>query len=152
MSDTPKEKETPEAPAPEPQETPQTPPVAPKSEPPATPPPAPAPEPQTPVQSVTPDQLAAATQAAEEAKAKADALELELNRERVARKFNIPESLMGMLRADSLEADAKALSEHVAAPKSGLGVGGLDPSDKSDPAAEGKSIADRLFARRNPFN
>ncbi|MFI8452162.1 hypothetical protein [Streptomyces erythrochromogenes] len=103
------------------------------------------PAPQTPAQGD--DTAAKALAEAEAAKAKAAQLELELNRERTARKHNIPDELMGMLRADSLEADAKALAQYVTAKGSGLGMGGLDPTDNDDPKAEGEALANRLFAK-----
>ncbi|MFJ9671083.1 hypothetical protein ACIRP5_09895 [Streptomyces sp. NPDC101221] len=96
------------------------------------------------------DAEAAAKEAAE-AKAKAAQLELELNRERMARKHGIPDELMGMLRADSLEADAKALAQYVTAKGSSLGTGGLDPTDNDDPRAEGERLADRLFSANRFF-
>jgi hypothetical protein len=107
------------------------------------------PAPQTPAQGD--DTAAKALAEAEAAKAKAAALELELNRERMARKHSIPDELMGMLRADSLEADAKALAAFVTAKGSGLGTGGLDPTDNDDPKAEGEALANRLFAKNRYF-
>ncbi|QPB09691.1 hypothetical protein CPT_Shaeky_004 [Streptomyces phage Shaeky] len=137
-------------------ETPQTP-VSEPPTPPATKETTPAPNvPQTPAQGddgaakAKADAEAAAKEAAE-AKAKAAQLELELNRERTARKHGIPDELMGMLRADSLEADAKALAQYVTAKGSSLGTGGLDPTDNDDPRAEGEALADRLFSANRFF-
>jgi hypothetical protein len=149
-----KPEETPEA---KPEETPQKPqePVQEPVTPPVTKETTPeVPAPQTPAQGDDAAKAAAeaATKAAAEATAKAAALELELNRERMARKHNIPDELMGMLRADSLEADAKALAAFVTARGSGLGLGGLDPTDNDDPKAEGEALADRLFTANRFFN
>ncbi|QPB09544.1 scaffolding protein [Streptomyces phage Sycamore] len=107
------------------------------------------PAPQKPAQGD--DATAKAVADAAEAKAKAAQLELELNRERMARKHSIPDELMGMLRADSLEADAKALAAYVTARGSSLGTGGLDPTDNDDPKAEGEALADRLFTANRFF-
>ncbi|MFI2242372.1 hypothetical protein [Streptomyces chrestomyceticus] len=95
--------------------------------------------------------VAEATKEAADAKAKAERLELELNRERTARKHGIPDELMGMLRADSMEADAKALSRYVTATSSALGSGGLDPTDADDPTAAGEALANKLFAKNRIF-
>lgn len=136
-----KPEETPQKPQ-EPVQEPVTPPVTKETTPPV-------PAPQTPVQGD--DTAAKALAEAEAAKAKAAALELELNRERMARKHSIPDELMGMLRADSLEADAKALAAFVTAKGSTLGTGGLDPTDNDDPQAEGEALANRLFAKNRYF-
>lgn len=153
MPETPEETVTPEAtPEAKPEETPQKP-QAPAQEP-VTPEPTkettpPVPAPQTPAQGD--DATAKAIADATEAKAKAAQLELELNRERMARKHNIPDELLGMLRADSLEADAKALAAFATARGSGLGTGGLDPTDNDDPKAEGEALAERLFTANRFF-
>ncbi|MFE4367942.1 MULTISPECIES: hypothetical protein [unclassified Streptomyces] len=136
---------TPEAPPatpPAPVVEPVTPPAAPVVTPPVA-------EPQTPAQDA--DATAKAIADAAAATAKATALELELNRERMARKHNIPDELMGMLRADSMEADARALATYVTAKGSSLGTGGLDPTDNDDPTAEGAKLADRLFNANRYF-
>ncbi|MFJ8394395.1 hypothetical protein [Streptomyces sp. NPDC094144] len=133
--------ETPQTPQ-EPAQEPVTPPVTKETTPPV-------PAPQTPAQGE--DATAKAVAEAAKATAKAAQLELELNRERTARKHNIPDELMGMLRADSLEADAKALATYVTARGTGLGSGGLDPTDTDDPAAEGEALAARLFSANRFF-
>lgn len=104
----------------------------------------PTPTPQTPVQGD--DATAKAVAEAETAKAKATQLELELNRERAARKYSVPDALIGLLRADSVEADARAIADMLAARNTSLGTGGLDPTDASDPTAEGEALADRIFS------
>lgn len=148
------EETTPEVKPEETPETPQTPPVAPVTPPATKETTPPVPAPQTPAQGSEDAAKAAAEAAikeAAEAKAKAAQLELELNRERTARKHGIPDDLMGMLRADSLEADAKALATYVTAKGSALGTGGLDPTDSDDPTAEGEKLADRLFSANRYF-
>ncbi|MFG3200370.1 hypothetical protein ACGFYT_30100 [Streptomyces sp. NPDC048208] len=145
-TETPKPEATPETP-----QAPATEPVTPEPTKETAPTP---PAPQTPVQGdadAAKAQAEAAHKAAAEATAKAAALELELNRERTARKHGIPDELMGMLRPDSLEADAKALATYVTAKGSTLGTGGLDPTDNDDPMTEGAKLADRLFAKNRYF-
>ncbi|QPB09765.1 hypothetical protein CPT_Shady_004 [Streptomyces phage Shady] len=107
------------------------------------------PAPQTPAQGD--DATAKAEAEAAKATARAAQLELELNRERMARKHGVPDELVGMLRADSLEADAKALGALATAKGSTLGTGGLDPTDNHDPKAEGEALADRIFAKNRYF-
>lgn len=132
------EEQTPEETSQEPGTETPTPPVTEET----TPPPS---APETPAQTDA-GAVEAARKEAAEAKTKAAQLELELNRERTARKHDIPEELMGMLRADSMEEDAKVLAKFVAAKGSSLGTGGLDPTDNDDPRAEGEKLADRLFS------
>ncbi len=96
------------------------------------------------------DEAAKVKAEADAAKTEAANLKVELERERAARKYNIPDELIPMLRAGSVEADAKALSTH-AGRGSSLGTGGLDPTDTNDPKAEGKRLADRLFAKSRRF-
>ncbi|QDQ14327.1 hypothetical protein [Streptomyces spectabilis] len=148
-----KPEETPEAKPDETTEKPQAPvvtPPVPSANKETTPP---VPSPEKPAQGR--DDATAKTEAAEkeaaEARAKAAALELELNRERMARKYGLPDELMSMLRSDSLEADAKALSQHITHKGSVLGTGGLDPTDNDDPKAEGEALADRLFSANRYF-
>jgi hypothetical protein len=149
------EETTPEAKPEETPQTPQTPPGEPAAEPVTKESTPEVPAPQTPAQGSEDSDAKAKAEAAEkaaaEATAKAAALELELNRERTARKHGIPDELMGMLRADSLEADAKALAAFVTAKGSALGTGGLDPTDNDDPKAEGEALADRLFSANRFF-
>ncbi len=132
-----------------PSETPQTPVSEPKSETPAketTPKPEAA---QTPVQGD--DEATKAKAEADAAKTEAANLKLELERERMARKYGVPDELIPMLRAGSVEADAKALTTY-AGRGSSLGTGGLDPTDTdNDPKAEGKRLAERLFAKSRRF-
>jgi hypothetical protein len=69
----------------------------------------------------------------------------------MARKYGVPDELIPMLRAGSVEADAKALTTF-AGRGSSLGTGGLDPTDTdNDPKAEGKRLAERLFAKSRRF-
>lgn len=91
------------------------------------------------------------TKALADSKVKTTELELDLARERAARKYNLPDSLVPLLRAGQVDADAKALSTHSTAQVSGLGAGGLDPTDATDPKAEGKRLADRLFNKHRFF-
>lgn len=144
--------ETPQTEAkPEDEKTPETP-QTPVSEPPAPPatketetaPPAPQTGAQGDVEAIKAKAEAAA------AKAEADQLKLDLERERAARKFGLPDELLPMLRAGSVEADAKALSTY-AGRGSSLGTGGLDPTDTNDPKAEGKRLAERLFNKSRRF-
>jgi hypothetical protein len=72
-------------------------------------------------------------------------LEAELLRERVARKFDLPDDLAGRLHGatvEELEADAKALAKYASTPATPPGSlsGGLDPSDDDvfDPVAEAR--------------
>lgn len=67
---------------------------------------------------------------------RATMLETDLHRERLARKYNLPEALAARITGDdeeSRDADAKALSEVVSVRNSGVGSGGLNPSAKSLP-------------------
>lgn len=62
-------------------------------------------------------------------------LEAALLRERVARKFNLPDDLAARLlgsTVEELEADAKVLQKYAVAPPPGDLRGGLDPSDEED--------------------
>lgn len=71
-----------------------------------------------------------------EFKAQNAGLEANLLRERVARKFNLPEDLAVRLRgatAEELESDAKALQKYAVTPPPGDLRGGLDPSDEDEP-------------------
>lgn len=68
------------------------------------------------------------------------ALELEtsLHRERLARKYSLPEALAARIAGDDDEArdaDAKALAEVFHARSGGVGKGGLDPSTKTTPTS-----------------
>ncbi|MEU7186427.1 hypothetical protein [Streptomyces sp. NPDC045369] len=67
-------------------------------------------------------------------------LETDLHRERLARRYHLPDALAVRISGedeDAREADAKALAEIFHAQGGGMGRGGLDPSAKaesSDPA------------------
>lgn len=74
-------------------------------------------------------------QAVAEFKAQNAELEANLLRERVARKFNLPDDLAVRLRgatAEELESDAKALQKYAVTPPPGDLRGGLDPSDEEE--------------------
>jgi hypothetical protein len=77
-------------------------------------------------------------------KAANERLESELLRERVARKFDLPDDLAGRLRgatAEELEADATALQKYATPSPPASLSGGLDPSDGDavfDPVAEAR--------------
>lgn len=78
--------------------------------------------------------------------------EAELNRERAARKFQLPEELVEYLKGDTaeeLEESAKRLSQFASrpGPTSG-GGGGLDPSDKPTPTSPADLAAMVPRARR----
>lgn len=72
-------------------------------------------------------------------------LETELSRERLARKYNLPEAIASRIAGDddeSREEDAKSLASLFNKP-SGIGSGGLDPTKgktTTDPAALMKNI------------
>ncbi|QMU72145.1 hypothetical protein [Streptacidiphilus sp. P02-A3a] len=78
-----------------------------------------------------------------EAAARSAALEVELHRERLARKFSLPDELAALVQGDdddAREAHAKSLARFAVAPvpRPGHPGGGLDPSARTtptDPAA-----------------
>lgn len=94
----------------------------------------------------TPEQVAEITKELTE---RADALESELLRTKVAGKFGLPADLAARLQgADeaALEADAKVLARYAGG--STQGSGGLDPLDGEDPLPSGpKELASRLRGR-----
>ncbi|QWQ42291.1 hypothetical protein KME66_15690 [Streptomyces sp. YPW6] len=68
----------------------------------------------------------------DDAEARVKAAEVALERERVGRRHGLPDELMGFLRGESaeeLEAEAKTLAKYAAVGRSGLGTGGLDPTE-----------------------
>ncbi len=70
----------------------------------------------------------------DEAEARVKAAEVALERERFGRRHGLPDELMGFLRGESaeeLEAEAKTLAKYAARSGSGLGTGGLDPTDSA---------------------
>ncbi|MBA0054290.1 hypothetical protein E0L36_26595 [Streptomyces sp. AJS327] len=72
----------------------------------------------------------------EAVQARALELETSLHRERLARKYNLPEALAARITGDdddARDADAKALAEAFHARSGGIGKGGLDPSTKTTP-------------------
>ena len=80
-------------------------------------------------------------------------LEHELLRERVARRFELPDDLAARLKgatAEELEADAKTLQKYAApAPAAPASLaGGLDPSDDSDTETDPRELARRYGGRR----
>ncbi|MFG2875086.1 hypothetical protein ACGFYU_08745 [Streptomyces sp. NPDC048337] len=85
----------------------------------------------------------------DDAETRVKAAEVALERERVGRRHGLPDELMGFLRGESaeeLEAEAKILAKYAAVGRSGLGIGGLDPTDSSDGGAVGRILrAQREF-------
>ncbi|WP_327358092.1 hypothetical protein [Streptomyces sp. NBC_01304] len=68
----------------------------------------------------------------DDAEARVKAAEVALERERVARRFSLPDELAGFLRgetAEDLAAEAETLSRFAPANGGVLGAGGLDPTD-----------------------
>ncbi|MEU7200272.1 hypothetical protein [Streptomyces sp. NPDC045470] len=78
--------------------------------------------------------------------ARAEELEGELQRERLGRKYNLPDVFATLIQGqddDAREAHAKALAEAFHKRPAGAGRGGLDPTDQpvaNDPAALAASI------------
>ncbi|MFI6108639.1 hypothetical protein [Streptomyces sp. NPDC051310] len=67
-----------------------------------------------------------------ELEARAVTAETALERERAARKHGLPDELVGFLRgttAEELDAEAATLAKYSARSTTGLGTGGLDPTD-----------------------
>ncbi|MFB7643880.1 hypothetical protein ACFC0S_03210 [Streptomyces sp. NPDC056084] len=87
----------------------------------------------------TPEEFAAIQERAQE-------LETELQRERLGRTYSLPAVFAALIQGaddDAREAHAKALAEEFHKRPSGVGRGGLDPTDKpvsNDPAALAASI------------
>ncbi|MEU4843880.1 hypothetical protein [Streptomyces gilvosporeus] len=78
-------------------------------------------------------------------------LETELQRERLARKYNLPDALAARISGeddDAREADAKALAELFHNRGDGVGRGGLDPSVTTAPSDPGELAASIPRARR----
>ncbi|MFE9253983.1 hypothetical protein [Streptomyces sp. NPDC006879] len=70
-----------------------------------------------------------------EAASRAKAAEVALERERAARRNGLPDELVSFLRgetAEELAAEAATLAKYASAGISGIGTGGLDPTDKGD--------------------
>ncbi|MFE5556233.1 hypothetical protein [Streptomyces sp. NPDC056544] len=68
----------------------------------------------------------------DDAEARVKTAEAALERERAARRHGLPDELMQFLRGESAEelaAEAATLAKYASARGSGLGEGGLDPSD-----------------------
>jgi hypothetical protein len=74
-------------------------------------------------------------QAVTDIKTRNGELEQQLARERVARKYHLPDDLAGRLQGktvEELEADAKALQKYAAPAEPVVLSGGLDPADGTD--------------------
>lgn len=70
-----------------------------------------------------------------EAESRAKAAEVALERERAARRNGLPDELVSFLRgetAEELAAEAATLAKYASAGSSGIGTGGLDPTDTGD--------------------
>ncbi|MFD9473362.1 hypothetical protein [Streptomyces goshikiensis] len=71
----------------------------------------------------------------DDVEARVKTAETALERERAARRYGLPDDLMGFLRGESAEelaAEAATLAKYASARGSGLGEGGLDPSDSGN--------------------
>lgn len=91
--------------------------------------------------------------AVQEVRTENQRLEAELLRERVARRFELPDDLAARLKgatAEELEADAKTLQKYAAPPPAAPAslAGGLDPSDDSDTETNPRELARRYGGRR----
>ncbi|WHM40254.1 hypothetical protein [Streptomyces sp. BPTC-684] len=82
------------------------------------------------------ESVSAALRESEELRQQLDAqlkaAEVTLERERVARRYNLPDELAPFLRGESaeeLEKEAATLAKYATAIHTNLGVGGLDPTD-----------------------
>ena len=78
-------------------------------------------------------------------------LEQQLARERVARKFGLPDDLAGRLTGatvEELEADARKLQKYSAPAEPVVLSGGLDPTDDSDTETDPRVLARRYGGRR----
>lgn len=96
----------------------------------------------------TPEEFEAATN---ELNTKIEALETQLLRSTVARKFNLPDDLADRLRGgteEELEADAKALQKYAAPAGDPDLSGGLDPSEESE---EFDAVAEARKARQRRY-
>ncbi|MFD9535581.1 hypothetical protein [Streptomyces sp. NPDC060010] len=68
----------------------------------------------------------------DDAEVRAKTAEAALERERAARRYGLPDELMSFLRGESAEelaAEAETLARYASARSSGLGEGGLDPTE-----------------------
>jgi hypothetical protein len=88
-----------------------------------------------------------------EVRAENERLEHEVLRERVARRFELPDDLAARLQgatAEELEADAKTLKKYATpAPSAPASLaGGLDPSDDGDTETDPRALARRYGGRR----
>ncbi|MFF2808634.1 hypothetical protein ACFVT2_15955 [Streptomyces sp. NPDC058000] len=82
---------------------------------------------------------------------RATELETELHRERLARRYHLPNALAARITGadeDAREADAKALAELFHSRANGVGRGGLDPSTTPAPSDPGELAASIPRARR----
>ncbi|MFE3771035.1 hypothetical protein [Streptomyces sp. NPDC059122] len=82
---------------------------------------------------------------------RATELETELHRERLARRYHLPDALAVRITGadeDAREADAKTLAELFHSKAGGMGRGGLDPSVASAPSDPGELAASIPRARR----
>ncbi|AKA08864.1 hypothetical protein SAZ_26380 [Streptomyces noursei ZPM] len=82
---------------------------------------------------------------------RATELETELHRERLARRYRLPDALAVRIAGadeDAREADAKTLAELFHSKAGGMGRGGLDPSVTSAPSDPGELAASIPRARR----
>lgn len=90
-------------------------------------------------------------QAVADIKARNAELEQQLVRERVARKYSLPDDLATRLHgatAEELEADAKALQKYTAPAEPVVLSGGLNPGDDSDTETDPRKLARRYGGRR----
>lgn len=90
-------------------------------------------------------------QAVADIKARNAELEQQLSRERIARKYSLPDDLAARLHgatAEELEADAKALQKYTVAPEPVVLSGGLNPGDDSDTETDPRALARRYGGRR----
>lgn len=82
---------------------------------------------------------------------RATELETELHRERLARRYRLPDALAVRIAGadeDAREADAKTLAELFHSKAGGMGRGGLDPSVTPAPSDPGELAASIPRARR----
>jgi hypothetical protein len=78
-------------------------------------------------------------------------LEQQVARERIARKYGLPDDLAERLRGANvaeLEADAKALQKYAAPAEPVVLRGGLDPADDGDTETDPRALARRYGGRR----
>ncbi|SHN21151.1 hypothetical protein [Streptomyces yunnanensis] len=82
---------------------------------------------------------------------RATELETELHRERLARRYRLPDALAVRIAGadeDARDADAKTLAEPFHSRSGGMGRGGLDPSVTPAPSDPGEPAASIPRARR----